>query len=134
MPRDHEGQCDLCVLVGHDSPQQVLNHDGIFILPTTVVGVQVYRVLAQPMVCKEMVKHTHDGVGSLPHVNSLIDQVVDPSGDGLTTHTKNGTLLGCQEVHGAGLERVVRIEHLVHHVETVVGMDGSAVRWSLCCR
>ena len=81
VPWDHEGQCDLCVLVGHDSPQQVLDHDGILVLPTTVIGMQVYRLLAQPMVFKKMMEHTYDGVGALPHVDSFIDQVVHLSGD-----------------------------------------------------
>ena len=56
------------------------------------------------MVCKEMMEHTDNGVGALPHVNSLVDQVVHLSWEGLTTHTEHGTLSRCQEVHGAGLE------------------------------
>jgi len=82
---------------------------------------QVYSLLAQPMVCKEMMEHTNDGVGALPHVNSLIDQVVHLSGDGLTTHTEDGTLSWCQKVHGAGLKRIVQVEHMLCHVKTVVG-------------
>ena len=121
------------MLVGHDPPQQVLHHDGIFVLPTTVVGVQVYCLLAQLMVCKEMMQHTHNGIRALPHVYSLIDQVLHLSGDGLTTNTKYGTLSGCQEVYGAELERVVQVKHVLHHVKTVVGRDVSGVGWPLCC-
>ena len=95
---------------------------------------QVYCLLAQPMVFKKMMEHTYDGVGALPHVDSFIDQVVHLSEKGLTTHTEDGALPGCHEVHGAGLLRIVRMEHLLCHVETVVGMDGSGVGWSLCCR
>ena len=50
----------------------------------------------------------------------------------LTTHTEDGTLSGCQKVHGARLKRIIRVEHLLCHVETVVVVDGSAVGWSLC--
>ena len=71
--------------------------------------------------------HTYEGVGALPHVNSLIDQEVHLSGEGLTTHTEDGTS-GCQEVHGAG---IIWVKHLLHHVETVVGRDRCGVGWSL---
>ena len=110
---------------GHDSPLQVLDHDGILVLPTTVVGMQVYCLLAQPMVHKEVVHHAYDGIGALPHVDSLGDQVVHLLEEGLTKHTEDGTLPGSQKVHWAGLERVVGVEHMLSHVETVVGMDGS---------
>ena len=119
------------MLPSHHPPQQILDHGGILVLPTTVIGVQVYCLLAQPMVCKEMVKHTYDGIGALPHVDSLIDQVVHLSGDGLTTHTEDGTLPGSQEVHWARLKRIVGVEHLLRHVETVVGRDRCGVGWSL---
>ena len=102
-----------------------------FLFCPPVIGVQVYRLLAQPMVCKEMMQHTDDGVGALPHVDSLIDQVVHLSREGLTTYTKDSTLSGCQEVHGAGLKRIVWVKHLLRHVETVVGRDRCGVGWSL---
>ena len=117
------------MLFGHDSPQQVLDHDGVLVLSTTVVGVQVYCFLAQPIMHKEVVEHGYNGNGALPHVNSLVDQVVHLSGEGLTTHTEDGTLPGSQKVHWAGLERVVGVEYLLGHVETVVGMNGSVVGW-----
>ena len=67
-------------------------------------------------------EHGYNGNGALPHVNSLVDQVVHLSGEGLATHTEDCSLLGNQEVHWAGLERVVGVEHLLCHVKTVVGM------------
>ena len=36
---------------------------------------QVYSLLAQPMVFKEVVEHADDGVGALPHVDSFIDDI-----------------------------------------------------------
>jgi len=83
------------VLAGHNTPEEILDHDRILILPTTVVSVQVYRLLAQPMVYKEVVKHADDGVGALPHVDSFIDQVIDLPGNGLTAFSKNCNLPGC---------------------------------------
>ena len=47
----NERQCDLCVETGHHSPEQVLDHDGILVLPTTVIGVQVHPLLTQSMMC-----------------------------------------------------------------------------------
>ena len=88
---------------------------------------QVYHLLAQPMVCKELMQHTDDGVGALPHVDSLVDQVVHLSGEGLATHTEDSTLSGCQEVHGARLKRIVQVKHLLRHVETVVDRDRCGV-------
>ena len=129
----HKGEGDLCVLPSHHSPQQVLDHGGILVLSTTVVSVQVYCFLAQPMVHKEMVEHTDDGIGALPHVYSLVNQVVHLMGDGLTTHTKDCALTGYQEVHWAGLKRIVGVEHLLCHVKTVVGRDRCGVGWLLRC-
>ena len=76
-------------------PEDILDHDCILILPTTVVSVQVYRLLAQPMVYKEVVKHADDGIGALPHVDSFINQVIDLSGNGLTAYSKNCILPVC---------------------------------------
>ena len=74
-----------------------------------------------PTTLIEVVEHSYDGVGALLHVDSLINQVVHLSGKGLTTHTKDGALPGCHEVHGAGLLRIIQVKHLLCHVETVVG-------------
>ena len=78
-----------------------------------------------------MVEHTYYGVGALSHVNSLVDQVVHLSRDGLATHTEDGALSWCQEIHGARLLRIVGYKHLLCHVKTVVGMDRSAIGRSL---
>ena len=87
------------MLLGHDSPQQILHHGGIFIiLPTTVTGVQVYHLLAQPMMLK---KKDAAYIGALPHVDSLIDQVVHLSGKGLTT-PKMTHFLGVKKNMGPG--------------------------------
>ena len=118
------------MLPSHHSLKQVLDHDGIFVLPTTVIGVQVYHLLTQPMVCKEIMQHTHNGIGALPHVHSIINQVVNLLGEGLTTHTKDGTLSGCQEVRTWDWAEE---DHSgkKSYVEIVVGRDrcGVALCW-----
>ena len=74
-----------------------------------------------------VVEHADNGVGALPHVDSFIDQVIYLSGNRLAAHSKDGTLPGGEKVHGAGLEGVVWVQHLLCHVETVVGTDRPAV-------
>ena len=44
------------MLASHHPPEQILHHGDVLILPTTVVGMQVYFLLAQPVVCKDMVE------------------------------------------------------------------------------
>ena len=83
------------MLAGHHPPEEILHHDCIFILPTTVVSMQVCRLLTQPMMCEEVVEHANDGVGALPHVDSFIDQVIYLSGNGLAAYSKNRTLPWC---------------------------------------
>ena len=53
-----------------------------------------------------MVEHADHGVGSLACAKCLIDKVVHLSGDTLATHSKDGTLPSCLEVHQARLEWV----------------------------
>ena len=80
------------------------------------------------MVLEEVVEHADDGVGALPHVDSFIDEVSHLPGNGLAAYSKYCTLPRCEKVHWAG---VVGAEHLLRHVETVVGRDGSTVGRSL---
>ena len=83
------------MLASHHPPEQLLHHDGILILPTTVVGVQVYFLLAQPMVCEEVVKHADNRIGALPHVDSFIYEVIDLLENGLAAYSKYCTLPWC---------------------------------------
>ena len=85
----------MLVLAGHNTPEEILHHGRVLVLPTTVVDVQVYYLLTQPMVYKEVVEHADDGIGALPHIDSFINEVIDLSGNGLTAHSKNRTLLWC---------------------------------------
>ena len=63
-----------------------------FLFCPPVVSVQVYSLLTQSVVCKEVVEHADDGVGALPHVDSFINEVTDVSGNGLAAYSKNCTL------------------------------------------
>ena len=71
-----------------------------------------------------MMEHIYNCVEAFSHVDSLINQIVHLSGDGLTTYTEDGRFPGSQKVHGAGLEVVVGVKHLLRRVETSVSMDG----------
>ena len=70
-----------------------------FILHNTVIGMQVCCLFAQPMVLKEVVEHTYDGIEALPHVDSHIDQVVNLSGKGLTTECAVGSTQALTQAH-----------------------------------
>ena len=128
MAGNHERERDLLVLPCHPSPHKVLHHSCVLVLPTTVV---MHGLLSQPMVYKEVVEHADDGVRALPHVDSFINQVRHLSGNGLTAYSKDSTLPWSEKVQWAGLKGVVRGKHLLCHVKTVVGCDGSRVWWSL---
>ena len=86
------------------------------------------RILS--MVLKEMMEHADNG---LPISTAFINKVIDLSGKGLAAYSKYCTLAGCEEIHGSGLEGVVRIEHLLCHIKTVVGRNRCSVGWYLCC-
>ena len=62
---------------GEHAPQQVSYHDVVFVLTPTVVRMEVDVLLAEPMYFKEVMKHAHHCVGTLTHVNCLINEVVD---------------------------------------------------------
>ena len=104
------------------APQQVSYHSVVFVLTPTVVSMEV---LAEPMYLKEVVEHADYGIGSLTNINCLIDEVVDLPGNSLTAHSKYSTLSWCEEVHGARLLGVIRIEYLLGHVKRIMSFDCS---------
>ena len=97
----------------------------VLILTPTVVRVEVDVLLAEPMYPKEMMEHADDGIGSLPGVSGLVNQVINLTWDSLTAHSIDGTLSWGKEVHGARLEGVIRVEYLLGHVEGIVHIDGN---------
>ena len=66
---------------------------------------------------EEVVKKANDGVGPLPRVEGLVNEVVHLAGDALTTHYKDGTFPDRLEVHKARLEWVVKVEDLLGKIE-----------------
>ena len=58
---------------------------------------------------------------------SSIRYVRHLSGNGLTAYSKDSTLPRSEKVQWAGLKGVVRVKHLLCHVKTVEGCDGSRV-------
>ena len=107
------------------APQQVSYHSVVFVLTPTVVSMDVDVLLAEPMYLKEVVEHADYGIGSLTDINCLIDEVVDLPGNSLTAHSKYSTLSWCEEVHGARLLGVIRIEYLLGHVKRIMSFDCS---------
>ena len=102
------------------APQQVSYHDIIFVSIPTFVCVEVDVLLAEPMYFKEVMEHAYHCVSALTHVNCLINEVVDLAWYGFAAHSRDGALPWGEEVHGTRLEGVVRVEHLLDHVERVV--------------
>ena len=117
MARDHEGESDVVMESSKHAPQQVSYHSIVLILTPAVVSMEVDVLLAEPMYLKEVVEHADYGIGSLTNVNCLINKVIDLSGNSLTAYSKNSTLSWGEEVHGARLEGVVGVEHLLGHVK-----------------
>ena len=76
--------------------------------------------LSKAVHLKEVVEHADDGVRPLSDIHRLVDQVVNLPWDGLTTHPKESTLSGREEIDRPGLEGVRWIVHLLGHVKTVV--------------
>ena len=60
---------------GEHVPQQISPHD-VFFTPT-VVHVDIFLAKPMPMYFKEMIEHAHHCIGTLAHVNRLINEVVD---------------------------------------------------------
>ena len=125
MPRDHEGECGVFVQTGKHTPQQVSYHSIVLILTPTVVRMEVDVLLAEPVYPKEMMEHADDGIGSLPNVNCLINQVINLTWYSLTAHSIDGTLSWGKEVHRTRLEGVIRVEYLLGHVEGTLHINGN---------
>ena len=134
MSGDHEGERDGGVQAREHTPQQVSHHSTVLVLTPTVVRMEVNFLLAEPMYFKEVVEHADDAVSTLARVKSLIDEVVDLTGQSLTAHSKNSTLSRSEEVHGTRLEGVVGVEHLLGHVKRIMGLDVSRAWCCFCCR
>ena len=76
--------------------------------------------LSKAVRLKEMVEHADNGIRPLSNIHRLVDQVVNLLWDGLTTHPKESTLSGREEIDRPVLEGVRWIVHLLGHVKTVV--------------
>lgn len=87
--------------------------------------------LTQAMVCEEMMKQADYCIGTLPRVRRLINEVVYLPRDTLAAHTKNPTFSGGLEIHGPGLEGIVRVVDLLGKVKGV--MDSSRTTTSGDC-
>ena len=103
MSHDHEGKGDIIVQTSKHAPQQVSYHSIVLILTPTVVRMEM-NVLTEPMYPREMMEHADDGIGSLPDVKCLINQVINLTWDSLTAHSIDSTLSWGKKVHGARLE------------------------------
>ena len=63
----------------------------ILIMIPTVVRVEVNILLAEPMYSKEVMTHAHHGIGTLTHVNCLIDEADDLALNGFTAKSEDST-------------------------------------------
>ena len=77
MTYSQEGELDLLVQSGQNTPCQVLQYIAVFILAGAVVGMQLETALPKTVGLKVVVQHADDGIGPFASVDRLIDQVVD---------------------------------------------------------
>ena len=95
--------CHLCVSVGHAPPTKVLEHAPVLVLSSTVVSVQIHRILPEAVMIEVVVKLTYYYVRSLSTIQRFVSKKVNLAGDGLAVHTKDGTPTWCQEKDRARL-------------------------------
>ena len=93
----------LCRPVRISSPHQILQHGGVFVLPSTVVCVQAHSHFPKAIVLKIVVEKTNYSVGSFSCVTSFINDEVYLPWDSFTANAKDGRLPRCKEVDWAGL-------------------------------
>ena len=62
-----------------------MEHGVVLVLPHAIVGMQMDVSLAEAVLLKVVVEQAYDGVGSLPSVTSLINEVVHRSWQRLAT-------------------------------------------------
>ena len=129
MPDQQKGQSYLLVEPRHHPPHQVINHKPVFVLPGAVVGMKMDFSFTKGMVFKKMMGY--DSICPLPDAKRLINEIVDLKRVNTSvigtfcdncfnlvtnllrdTLTKYGTFPGCQKVHGAQLQWIVRIVYL----------------------
>ena len=79
-----------------------------FVLTHTVISVQMDVHLSKAVRLKEVVEHADDVVRPLPDIHCLVNEVVNLPWDGLTTHPKESTLSGREEIDRPGLEGIRR--------------------------
>ena len=53
-----------------------MHHVAVFILPGAVISMEVKVGFPQTMCAEEVVKHTYDGVCTLPSIDCLVNQVI----------------------------------------------------------
>ena len=85
------------------------------------------------MYFKEMVEHADDGVRPFTYVEGFVNKVIDLTWYSLAAYSKDCTFPWCSEVHGTRLEGVIGVEHLLGHVEGVVGVDGARAGCCFLC-
>ena len=72
-----------------------MEHGVVLVLPHAIVGTQMDISLAEAVLLKVVVEQAYDGVGSLPSVTSLVNEVVHLSWQRLATDTENSTFPRC---------------------------------------
>ena len=103
MACNKKGEGDLFVAVRHHSPQQVLQHSIVLVLPGAIVCMEVALCFFEAKVLKKKVQQTNDSVRSFAGLNSLIKEEQGHLWNGFSHHTEDSALSGSFEVDGAWL-------------------------------
>ena len=72
------------------------------------------------MMVKKVVEHADNCIGTLSNIGSLVDNKVHLSGNGLAANSKQGSLLGGEEVDGSGLQRIAWVMHLLSEIKRIL--------------
>ena len=103
MACNKEREGDLLVAFCHHSPQEILEHGIVCVLPSAIVCMEMAFCLFEAKVLKEKVQQTNHSVRSFAGLNSLIKEEQGHIWNGFSHHTEDGALAGSLEVDGAWL-------------------------------
>ena len=79
---------DCTVPTSKSPPHQVLHHQVVLVLASTVVSMQIKKNFTQTVVFEEEVKPTYHSIGSFASFSTLICDKVDLPGNSFTTHSE----------------------------------------------
>ena len=75
----------------NDPPAKVPEYIIVLILTTTVVCMKMAKFLARTMILKKILQITDSSIYSFSRCDGFVDQIINLTGQGLTTYTKYAT-------------------------------------------